>query len=138
MARRREAESNGGRAIQSTIALGSDGEPSGDRVGDHLGLIVLTIARAIDNRDPATPRNRRERVEGLCPSRVGKLRAIACLKLGPARGIVPKPLPEAGTWAEISGPGVEPEFGLGPAPRPNPVDKHTMSIVRSWIVVRAL
>jgi hypothetical protein len=105
---------------------------------DDLGLIVFTIARAVDDRDPATPRNRRESVEGLCPFRVGKLRAIARLKLSPARGIVPEPFPKAGTWAEISGPGVEPEFGLSPAPRPNTVYKHAMPIVSLWIVVRAL
>ena len=138
-ARRRQAESNGvARDPINHRALGSDGESAGDLVCDDLGLIVFTIARAVDDRDPSTPRNRRERVEGLCPSWLGKLRAIARLKLRPARGIVPKPLPEAGTWAEISGPRVEPEFGLRPAPRPNPVDKHAMPIVRLWVVVRAL
>jgi hypothetical protein len=118
------------------IALAS-AEPSGDLVGDYLRLIVLTVARAIDDRDPAVPRNRCERVERLGPYRLGKLRVIALLKLSPARGIVAKPLPEASTWAEIPGPGVEPELGLRPAPRPNPVDKHAMPIVRLWIVVRA-
>jgi hypothetical protein len=119
-------------------ALVSDGQSSADLVCDDLGLVVFTIARPVHDRDPAIPGDRRKRVEGLCPPRVGKLRAIARLKLSPARGIVPKPLPEAGTWAEISGPRVEPEFGLRPAPRPNPVDKHAMPIVRLWVVVRAL
>lgn len=111
-------------------ALWSDGESSGDLVCDDLSLIVLSIARAIDDRDPATPGQGRERVEGLCPSRVSKLGSIARLKLRPAGGIVPEPLPETGTWAKVSGPGVEPELGLRPAPRPDPVDEHAMPIVR--------
>jgi hypothetical protein len=115
-----------------------DAESSGDLVCDHLGLVVFTIARAVDDRDSATPRNRRERFEGLRPRRVSKLRAIARLKLSPTRGIVPEPLPQTGTWAEIPGPGVESEFGLRPAPRPNPVDKHAMPIVGRWFVVCAL
>jgi hypothetical protein len=116
----------------------SDGQSSADLVCDHLGLVVFTIARPVDDRHPATPGDHRERVEGLCPSRVGKLRTIACLKLGPARGIVPEPLPETGTWAEVPCPRIESQFGLCPASRPYPVDKHSMTIVGLWFVVRPL
>ena len=60
----------------------SDGESSGDLVCDHLSLIVLPIPSPIHDRDPATPRHRRQSVEGVCPSRVGKLRAIARAGVG--------------------------------------------------------
>ena len=41
-------------------------KPPLDLVGDHPGLVMLAIARAVDKGDWATARFGRERVEGLC------------------------------------------------------------------------
>jgi hypothetical protein len=109
-----------------------------DLIGNDSGLIALTIASAVHDRDPAAPRERGELVEGSRARWVSELHPIAFLELGPARGIVPKPLAEAGAWAEISGPRVEPEFGLRPAPRPDSIDEDPMPVVRRRIVVGAL
>lgn len=107
-------------------------------IGDHPGLVVLAIARAVDESDRAKSCFGGQRIKRLRLAVFREFHVVPRLKLRPPSGVVAEPLAELGARAEISGPGVESQRLLRAPSGPDPVDQHAMTIIWARLVVGPL
>src|SRR4029079_8823767 len=100
-------------------------------LGDDLGLVVLAIASPVNNGDGTEPGRGREVVEHPRLFGFGQLQVVPSLKLLPALRVMAEPLAELGARAEVSFPRVELQMLLRPSTRPDAVDQHAASVIRT-------
>ncbi len=100
------------------------------------GLVVLLIARAIQQRD-AVPFGLHDQR----PPEAGELIQLARISVTetfPARRIVPKPFTQRGRGCQLFGPDIERGVFLLHAARPKSIDQHAITIGLGWPVRRCV
>lgn len=106
-----------------------------DQLGQHDGLVVLSVGSPIDEGQCPGPGGRGEVVEQRLDLGPRELGAVSSSKLAPADRIVAEPDAERVAGRELACPGVERQASARPTPGPDAIDQDAITVLgRRWVV----